>query len=114
MHSAASDANRSPAYSSPAVQGHGHHTTEPAICQAPISEGRLSRARTTPRRTRIKRYFSRFLRDRKGEVTGAFVEIVPTPMPTLISNKALQCFFTRPETIQARVKTTQTEIASRL
>jgi hypothetical protein len=24
MHSAASDANRSPAYSSPAVQGHGH------------------------------------------------------------------------------------------
>jgi hypothetical protein len=32
----------------------------------------------------IKRYSS-------GGVTGAFTKIVPTPMPTLISNKALQC-----------------------
>jgi hypothetical protein len=34
---------------------------------------------------------SGFYRCRSGEVTGAFIEIVPTPMPTLISDKALQC-----------------------
>ncbi len=34
--------------------------------------------------------FPGILRYRSGEVTWAFIEIVPTPMPTLISNKALQ------------------------